>query len=196
MRFNTRDPIESHQYPPITFINTIINFGQGTSVYVFIQLPCCNLLGKQPLFLFQCHTLWVLRRTQESFFTSHIPYHTASASIWMQRSVHLKITCRCWLGIHIEIKHMMIVTGVSDQINPWCAELSFGKLKIDLYFLSLLDIDTMRSPWASYQIHKIAGFACTGNAENVFPATGGKGYRHASRHVRHARAVMYAGIIN
>ena len=38
--------------------------------------------------------------------------------------------------------------------------------------------------------------ACTGNAGNVFPATTGKRSRHASRHVRHARAVMNVGIAN
>ena len=38
--------------------------------------------------------------------------------------------------------------------------------------------------------------ACAGNAGNVFPVTAGKRSRHASRHVRHARAVMHAGIIN
>ena len=40
------------------------------------------------------------------------------------------------------------------------------------------------------------GCACAGNAENVFPVTAGKRSRHASRHVRHARAVMHAGIEN
>ena len=38
--------------------------------------------------------------------------------------------------------------------------------------------------------------ACAGNAGNVFPAIGGKRSRHASRHVRDARAVMHAGIAN
>ena len=33
-------------------------------------------------------------------------------------------------------------------------------------------------PWASYQIRKIAGCACTGNAGNVFPATDYKGNRY------------------
>ena len=51
--------------------------------------------------------------------------------------------------------------------------------------------------WASCQIHRIAGCACVGNAGNVFPATDFKGKppvwrsRHASRHVRDARAVMH-----
>ena len=38
------------------------------------------------------------------------------------------------------------------------------------------------------------GCACTGNAGNVFLAIWGKQSRHASRHVRHARAVMHAGV--
>ena len=42
---------------------------------------------------------------------------------------------------------------------------------------------------------KIAGCACAGNAGNVFPATASYRSRHASRHVRHARAVMHDGLI-
>ena len=38
--------------------------------------------------------------------------------------------------------------------------------------------------------------ACAGNAGSVFPVTVGKRSRHASRHVRRARAVMHAGIAN
>ena len=40
------------------------------------------------------------------------------------------------------------------------------------------------------------GCACAGDAGNVFPITAGERSRHASRHVRHARAVMHAGIAN
>ena len=50
--------------------------------------------------------------------------------------------------------------------------------------------------WASCQMRKIAGAHAPGNAGNVFPATGDKQSRHASRHVRHARAVMHTGIAN
>ena len=46
----------------------------------------------------------------------------------------------------------------------------------------------------SFQIRKIAGCACAGNAKNVSPASAGKRSRHASRHVRDARVVMHAGI--
>ena len=51
-------------------------------------------------------------------------------------------------------------------------------------------------PWASCQIRKIAGCACAGNARNLLPATAGERVRHASRHVRDARAVMHVGIDN
>ena len=47
--------------------------------------------------------------------------------------------------------------------------------------------------WGSCQIRKNCGCACAGNARNVFPATAGKWSRHASGHVRGARAVMHAG---
>ena len=50
--------------------------------------------------------------------------------------------------------------------------------------------------WTSYQIHKIAGCAGAGNTGNVFPATAGYRPRHASWHVRYARAVMHAVIAN
>ena len=53
---------------------------------------------------------------------------------------------------------------------------------------------TVPEPMGFYQICKIVSCACTGNAGNVFPATAGCRSRHASWHVRHARAVMYAGI--
>ena len=50
--------------------------------------------------------------------------------------------------------------------------------------------------WASYQIGKITGCAYAGNAKNVFSATAGQRSRHASQHVRDARAVTHAGIAN
>ena len=44
---------------------------------------------------------------------------------------------------------------------------------------------------ASYQIYKIVGCACAGNAWNVFPATDFKGNRELAIH---ARAVILVGI--
>ena len=46
------------------------------------------------------------------------------------------------------------------------------------------------TPWASYQIRKIAGCACAGDAGNGFTATDFKGNRLL------ARAVMHVGIVN
>ena len=48
--------------------------------------------------------------------------------------------------------------------------------------------------WVSYQIRKIGGWACAGNAGDVFLVTDGKRSRHASRHVRDAHAVMHVGM--
>ena len=50
--------------------------------------------------------------------------------------------------------------------------------------------------WASYQIRKIAGWACAWNVGDVFPATDFKGNRSPSRYVRYARAAMHVGIAN
>ena len=49
---------------------------------------------------------------------------------------------------------------------------------------------------ASCHIRKIVGCACAENVGNVFPTTMGTRSRHASRHVRDARAVMHAGVAN
>ena len=54
--------------------------------------------------------------------------------------------------------------------------------------------DVITHPLACCQILNIAGCACARNAGNVFPAIVGKRSRHASRHVRDARAVMHVGI--
>ena len=56
--------------------------------------------------------------------------------------------------------------------------------------------ETYSSVWASYQIRKIVVCACAGIAGDVFPATAGYRSRHASRHVRDARAVVHARVAN
>ena len=54
----------------------------------------------------------------------------------------------------------------------------------------------LANQWTSCQIRKTEVCACAGNAGYVFPAPAGKRSWHASRHVRHARAVMHVGIAN
>ena len=65
-----------------------------------------------------------------------------------------------------------------------------------MYPLALFLVHLEYTLWASCQIRKFAGCACAGNAGNVFPATLCLQSRHASRHVRDARAVMHVGIAN
>ena len=48
-------------------------------------------------------------------------------------------------------------------------------------------------PWASCQIRELR---MRRECRERFPATAGLRSRHASRHVRHARAVMHVGIAN
>ena len=86
--------------------------------------------------------------------------------------------------------------GITSRIHPvnyahgmFLLEFCCTLLEIDLahmgqYYMGLLP-DTQNR-----------GCACAGNAGNVFPVTAGKRSRYASRHVRHARAVMHAGIAN
>ena len=60
----------------------------------------------------------------------------------------------------------------------------------------LCDVLVSCSPMGLLPDTQNCGCACAGNAGNVSPVTAGKRSRHASRHVRDARAVMHAGIAN
>ena len=65
------------------------------------------------------------------------------------------------------------------------------------YIFLLPKIVWMIYQWASYQIRKIAGCACTGNAGNVFPATNFNRNRLLMIPACiTARAVMHVGIAN
>ena len=77
-------------------------------------------------------------------------------------------------------------------------------IRIDFYFqinmkfplIALCYIIWKSSAMGLLPDKQYCGCACAGNAGNAFPVTAGKRSRHASRHVRHARAVMHAGIAN
>ena len=74
-----------------------------------------------------------------------------------------------------------------QRVNPFRAKCFITKTKMYLYFIQLLHSDTTKVveilprvrqarayftqsiSWASYQIRKIKGYACAGNARNVFP---------------------------
>ena len=83
--------------------------------------------------------------------------------------------------------------------NPYTGKTSSS------YWIDPLELPqshTRPSPWTSYQIRKIARCACSGNAGNVFSRhwlqreSPVSDRQHASRHVRHARAVMHVRIAN
>ena len=121
--------------------------------------------------------------------TNRLP--SKQADRW--RSHQLQESYLCW-KIHIsgEILRFihLVIIGVRNyqsyslvsKINHRCVPMVYSL-----------------TTWASYQMRKIAGCACAGNASNVFPATDFKGNRKLaivalSRHVRDARAVMHGGI--
>ena len=90
-----------------------------------------------------------------------------------------------WSGKKSRIRYGFYVVMLHNQLTVIQQKKNQSSLHIMTLFTMGLLPDT-----------KIAGCACAGNAGNVFPATAGYGSRHASRHVRHARAVMHAGIDN
>ena len=99
---------------------------------------------------------------------------------------------RVILGNEIYI-YIWFVNSISPWINA-ISDLKFHHSGHKKFYGA--NIATTIYPWASCQIPKIAGCACAGYAGNVFPATAGKRSRQVSRYVRHARAVMHAGIVN
>ena len=74
----------------------------------------------------------------------------------------------------------------------------YNSLDIDFIHGHIHDRSCKKHPYSMGLLPNTqnCGCACTGNAGNVFPVTADKRSRHASRHVRHARAVMHAGIAN
>ena len=82
----------------------------------------------------------------------------------------------------------------------FCKDLWFWKYVCKVY-CHLIRHRSFKNIWIELYMGLLpntsnCGCACAGNAGNVFPATTGKQSRHASRHVRDARAVMHAGIAN
>ena len=76
------------------------------------------------------------------------------------------------------ITYMYTMSVALNPYNLWDIKSYFAKI-----WYNHKDNDTYgityhsQVAWASYQIHKVAGCACAGNAENVFPTTDFKGNR-------------------
>ena len=76
----------------------------------------------------------------------------------------------------IRIQHIRI----DYFLQSWCQEVFNNRGKRNVIKCeSLFQLNSLfkMTSWASYQIRKIAGCACAGNAGNVFPATDFKGNR-------------------
>ena len=81
----------------------------------------------------------------------------------------------------------------NGRLPPWVRRVLWTIVlltKIGLY-TQCGECEELDQLWASYQIRKIAGCACSGNAVNVFPATDLKGNR-----LRDAHVVMHVEIAN
>ena len=82
-----------------------------------------------------------------NMFSDFVRFHQQSLT---QNSVEFKVKFRKYIDIKVFLIHSLI------QMTLWYTTFEF-------------------KTWASYQIRKIAGCACAGNAGNVFPATDFKG---------------------
>ena len=116
------------------------------------------------------------------------------------------------MKVHHSHPHAHLKTGVKSHIclvYIWQyiqEEMHYVLLCLVLVMLTVLRESTLyvykivymvaSLAWASCQIRKIAGAHAPGMPGTFSPFTAGKRSRHASRHVRHARAVMHVGIVN
>ena len=99
----------------------------------------------------------------------------------------LWIMCRCIIDRHND--HMSL-----DYVSlPSSCSITPSQCRV--YWVSF-PLPRVCRAWASWQIRQIARCACARNSRNLFPVTEGQRFRHATQHVRHARAVMHTGIAN
>ena len=136
-----------------------------------------------------------------------------SMAVWISNYIYHTI---CNVG-----KYYFTVLNSTVEVWGWVNHFMISFWSCDYLFMRRLKLNNVSKsgicclfgvavvssimilPWASYQIRKIAGCECAGNAGNDFSTTDFKGNPklaipawHVSRHVRGARAVMHVGIAN
>ena len=132
-----------------------------------------------------CRHAW--HRRLSSLLFSCVPGFPACMSIPSPSGIrHLQVL---WIGY----THPRKVPGVSKSLNHWALVTCEIIRSVNNRCFAGPPPDWF-TQWVSYQIRKIAGSACPGNAGIVFPVTTGQRSRHAARHVRDACAMMHAGI--
>ena len=108
-------------------------------------------------------------------FHAQMASNAENASIWWRHHVHHRSQMACYAFRLTD--PLSPVFHQSTNVNPILSILSrYSAIQhpyqIWLIIKSLLDDSGMdTTSWASYQIRKIAGCACDGNAGKVFPAT-------------------------
>ena len=99
-----------------------------------------------------------------------------------------------WISITVQppIKYLTSVSWFSDLpllpiSNAFiCCGSSRWLSQLGLILVKISKLPKWFRQWASYQMRKITGCSCAGNAGNLFPATVGLRSQHASRHVHDA----------
>ena len=99
-----------------------------------------------------------------------------------------------WISITVQppIKYLTSVSWFSDlPLLPFsnaftCCGSSRWLSQLGLILVKISKLPKWFRQWASYQMRKITGCSCAGNAGNLFPATVGLRSQYASRHVHEA----------
>ena len=75
------------------------------------------------------------------------------------------------VGVQVKSVHITTILGICAWWTTSPSKLSVTRnaLPWAFYFMTKDLLSSCCLPWASYQIRKIAGCACAGNAGNVFP---------------------------
>ena len=104
-------------------------------------------------------------------------YHVRSHNSYIDHiPLSLAIETDCWLAcLSTTTKHPKhgVILNIIKLLYPGksLTSLNIGYLDFHHLAFEIPFCFVLLLPWASYQIRKIAGCTCAGNAGNVFPAT-------------------------
>ena len=158
--------------------------------YLFRNFRCIDKTVMRPSYFYYGNaiprkTIFILKRGPDT----HIP-----ELVWAEEVLNTMLIQPCFCDTDVSVlKPKIFSIGVNPLragsvfsfyyhfLKKWDYIFTFHIIPLYWNFMGCLDSFSRktRSPsqWASYQIRKIAGCACIGNAGNVFPATNFKGNR-------------------
>ena len=164
------------------FGRTVMGPDNRLSLVIFILLNICRWIN---IFRSEGRQVPISRQVACIFYDSTVIsplYLLASMGSmgtrhWLVSTIQ-SVTCYAMCSscyIHVNSEGIYNI----QEICKVCVLLSFVVVRYQL--ISLISVTytslALGQSWASYQIRKIAGCACTGNAGNVFLATDFKGNR-------------------